>query len=89
MKINNSLDIALWEKIPCHCKKDDIEKSYPISECVHCKSQDCWDSVPQKDFTIKEYDYDEEGNVTGNHDKVINEITLVRGKFEDVIGWNF
>ena len=85
MKINNSLDVALWEKIPCKCDHNSIEKCYPVSECVHCKCEEAWESVPQKNFTINEFD--EEGIIIG--EKEINEITLVRGKIEDVVGWTW
>ena len=89
MKINNSLDVALWEKIPCHCKKDDIEKSYPLMKCEHCRSEECWDSVPQENFKINQIKYDKNGKAAGMEKRTIKEITLVRGKFEDVQGWIF
>ena len=90
MIINNSLEKARWEDLPCKCNHDDIEKCYPISKCEHCRCEECWNSVPQSDFTVKEYDYDDEGNVTGNHDRLVSEITLVRGHdLQDVIGWEF
>ena len=90
MKINNSLDVARWEKLKCSCNMNNEVECYPFVKCEHCRCQECWDSVPQEDFTVKEGEYDDEGNVTGTHDKVINEITLVRGHdLQDVIGWNF
>ena len=90
MKINNSLDVARWEKLPCKCNHDNIEQCYPISKCEHCRCQECWDSVPNEDFTIIEGEYDEDGNLISTHDKVINEITLVRGhNLHDVIGWSY
>ena len=90
MKINNSLDRARWEDLPCKCDHSSIETEYPIAKCEHCRCQECWDSVPKEDFTIKEEDIDKDGTVIGSHDKVINEITLVRGhNLQDVIGWKF
>ena len=90
MKINNSLDVARWEKIPCHCKKDDIEKCYPLMKCEHCRCEECWNSVPQEDFKIKEPIVDEDGKPTGEtKTRTVKEITLVRGKIEDVQGWLF
>ena len=90
MKINNSLDVALWEKITCKCDHSSIETEYPIANCEHCRCQEGWDSVPKEDFTVKEFDTNEDGEIIGSHDKVINEITLVRGhKLQDVIGWKF
>jgi len=85
MKINNSLDVALWENIPCKCDYNNIEKCYPVSECVHCKCKECWDSVPQENFKVNTFD--DEGVITG--EKEINEITLVRGKIQDVVGWTW
>ena len=85
MKINNSLDVARWEKLTCKCNHDDIEQCYPISKCEHCRCQQCWDSVPKENFTVNTFDKD--GKKKGT--KTIKEITLVRGSFEDVIGWQF
>jgi hypothetical protein len=90
LKINNSLDVAKWEKLTCKCNHDDVEQCYPISKCEHCRCQECWDSVPQKDFTVNDDITDEEGKVTKKQTKTIKEITLVRGHdLEDVIGWEF
>lgn len=89
MKINNSLDVALWEKIPCHCKKDDIEKCYPLINCEHCRCQQCWESVPKEDFKVNEPIIDKNGKTKGIQKRTVKEITLVRGKIEDVIGWQF
>jgi len=79
-EIENSMKKALWESIPCICKKDDVMKSHPIQTCESCRCQIAWDSVPQKSFIVK----DEKGK-----DKTINKIKLIRGKFEDVIAWSF
>ena len=90
MKINNSLDVALWEKIPCHCNHDSIETEYPLKECIHCKSEECWNSVPKENFKVKDFPLDKDGNPTGETiTRTVKEITLVRGKFEDIIGWKF
>ncbi len=90
MKINNSLDVARWEKLECVCNMDKETECFPFVNCEHCRCQRCWDSVPQEDFTVKQQDLDDEGNVIGTHDKTINEITLVRGQdLQDVIGWEF
>ena len=86
MKINNSLDVARWEKLECVCNMDKETECYPFVKCMHCKCEEAWNSVPQKDFTINEFD--DEGNKTGT--KTVNEITLVRGHdLQDVIGWSF
>ena len=90
MKINNSLNEARWEKIPCHCNKDDIEKCYPLMKCEHCRCQECYDSVPQEDFEVQE-SIIEDGKPTGETTtRTVSEITLVRGhNLQDVIGWQF
>ena len=91
LKINNSLDVARWEKLECQCDMHNETKCYPFVKCEHCRCQECWDSVPQENFTIKENDIDDDGNpLETTHDKTVNEITLVRGKdLEDVMGWTF
>ena len=72
-KIINSMKKALWESIPCTCKKEDIMKSHPIETCEFCRCEIAWESVPQESFKLG--------------DKQINSITLVRGKHQDIIGW--
>lgn len=90
MKINNSLDVALWEKITCKCDHSSIETEFPIKNCLHCKCQQAWDSVPKEDFEVQEPDLDENNNpLKTTHSRTVNEITLVRGKVDDVIGWTF
>ena len=79
-EIENSKKIALWESIPCICQKDNVMKSHPIQTCEACRCKINWDSVPQKAWSVK----DEKGN-----DRTINKIKLVRGKYEDIIGWEF
>lgn len=79
-EIENSKDVALWESIPCICEKNNVMKSHPIQTCEACRCKIAWDSVPQKSWIIK----DEKGN-----DRTINKIKLVRGKHEDIIGWEF
>lgn len=90
MKINGLIDKPRWYDIPCKCNHNSVETEYPITECLHCKFQECEDSMPREDFTIKENEVDENGNVTGTYDKIVNEITIVRGKkYQDIIGWTF
>ena len=62
MKINNSLDHARWESIPCCCGKE-VMDSFPIKDCLHCKFDQCWQSVPQKDFTVSDNLLDEDGTI--------------------------
>ena len=85
MKINNSLDVARWEKLECVCNMDKEIECFPFVKCEHCRCQRCWDSVPQEDFKVKILD--EEGKPTT---KTIKEITLKRGDLiEDIIGWEW
>tara|TARA_R110000787_G_scaffold179508_1_gene291362 strand:+ start:53 stop:325 length:273 start_codon:yes stop_codon:yes gene_type:complete len=90
MKINNSLDKARWESIPCGCGKD-VMDSFPIKECLHCKFDLAWKSVPQKDFTVKDPIFDKNKKPTGEtKTREVKEITLYRGdRYQDVIGWSY
>ena len=86
LKINNSLDVARWEKLECSCNMEKETECYPFVKCEHCRCQECWDSVPQEDFTVNTLNEDGEPNGT----KIVNEINLVRGHdLQDVIGWTF
>ena len=77
MKINNSLDVAQWEKLDKNSE-----------EYKKCKV--AWDSVPQEDFVIQEPDKDDDGNsLETTHDKTVTEITLKRGTNDKVLGWSF
>tara|TARA_R110000796_G_scaffold220197_1_gene336325 strand:+ start:610 stop:879 length:270 start_codon:yes stop_codon:yes gene_type:complete len=89
LKINNSLDHARWESIPCGCGKD-VMDSFPIKDCLHCKFDQAWQSVPQKNFETNDDLLDEDGTIIAKRTRVVKEVTLVRGsKYEDVIGWTF
>jgi len=91
MKVNNKISNNRWHDIPCKCNHDSIETEYPIAECLHCKFQECENSIPKENFKVNEPVLDEDGNVTGEIKvRTIKEITLVHGnKYEDVIGWSF
>ena len=101
MKINGLIDKPRWYDVKCCCSvvEGDAEHQHPIGECRHCKFQQCEDSMPRADFTIKEPDVDVDGvpvkNADGKetgavHDKIVSEITIVRGeKYQDIIGWTF
>ena len=89
MKINGLIKKALYENIKCICTKGDITKSYPLIKCDSCKFTEAWKSVPQKDFTVNDDIIDKNGKVTKKQTRTVKEITLVRGSFEDVIGWTF
>ena len=85
MKINGLIKKARWEHIVCCCGKEIID-SFPIKECLHCKYDQCWKSVPKVDFKTNKFDL--KGKKIGV--RTVKEITLVRGdRFQDVIGWAF
>tara|TARA_R110000751_G_scaffold52003_1_gene113564 strand:+ start:142 stop:414 length:273 start_codon:yes stop_codon:yes gene_type:complete len=87
MKINGLIKKALYENIKCICHKSDIELKYPLIDCKSCKFQKCWESVPKQNFEANDDIRDKNGKVTKKQTKTVKEITLVRGSFEDVIGW--
>jgi hypothetical protein len=90
MKINGLIDNPIWYDIKCKCDHSSVETEFPIAECLHCQFQRQEDSMPREDFTTKEPDFDDDGNVNGEHDKTVNEITIVRGdKYQEIIGWKF
>lgn len=88
MKINGLMKKAKYESIPCQCGKE-VMDSYPIKECLSCKFRECWLSVPKKDFQVNDDQFDKNGKLVKKQTRTIKEITLVRGKLDDVIGWNF
>jgi hypothetical protein len=89
MKINGLIKKARWESIPCCCGKE-VMDSFPIKECLHCKFELAWKSVPQKDFEYNDDIIDKNGKVTKKQTRTVKEITLVRGsRYEDIIGWTF
>ena len=62
MKINGLKDHPRWYDVACCCSKieGDVEHQHPICECRHCEFQQCEDSMPREDFTVKELDVDED-----------------------------
>jgi hypothetical protein len=53
-------------------------EEHPMKDCQFCKFEICWKSVPQKEFTVKDMK---------GEDRKVTQINLIRGRFEDVIGW--
>tara|TARA_R110000824_G_scaffold98946_2_gene235808 strand:- start:609 stop:881 length:273 start_codon:yes stop_codon:yes gene_type:complete len=89
MKINNSLDVARWESLDCKCGEG-VMNSYPVKECLHCKFDQAWKSVPKEDFTVNNNLIDKDGKVTKKQTKTVREVTLIRGqRFDDVVGWTW
>jgi len=90
LKINNSLDHPRWYDIPCKCNHDNVETEYPIADCLHCKFQECEDSLPSENFKVNADIVDKNGKVTKKQTRIIKEVTIVRGnKYQDIQGWTF
>ncbi len=90
MKINNSLEHPRWHDIPCKCNHDSVETEYPIADCLHCKFQECEDSLPSENFKVNDPIIDKNGKQTGIKSRTVKEVTIVRGdKYQDIIGWTF
>jgi hypothetical protein len=90
MKINNSLDVARWEKLECKCNMNNETECFPFVKCEHCRCKKCWDSVPQENFKVKELIIKNNKPTGETKTRTVKEITLVRGgDLEDVIGWQF
>jgi len=89
MKINGLLDKARYEAIDCCCGVG-VVNSFPIKECLHCKFDQAWKSIPQKNFTIKEHEMKNDKPTGKTITREIKEVTLVRGKkYEEVVGWKW
>jgi hypothetical protein len=91
LKINGLIDNPRWKGIACKCNHDNVETEYPIADCLHCKFQECEDSLPRENFTVNQIIVDKNGKDTGKTEKrVVQEITISRGdKYQDIIGWSF
>jgi len=100
LKINGLIEKPIWYAIKCCCStlEDDDEHKYPLTDCTHCKFQECEDSIPRETFEInvnetKESVDDKTKKVTITKTtkiKTIKEINIVRGnRFQDVIGWEW
>ena len=63
MKINGLIEHPRWYDIKCKCDHSSVETEFPIAECLHCKFQAQEDSMPRKDFVVKERDIDKDGNL--------------------------
>jgi|TARA_R110000823_G_scaffold284386_3_gene402476 hypothetical protein len=89
MKVKGLMKKARWESIPCICGTE-VMDSYPIKECLHCCFDERFQSIPKKDFTVVDDQYDKQGKLIKKQTKTVKEVTLVRGKrFDDVIGWTY
>jgi len=54
-------------------------------DCLRCKFDKSESSKPDKDFTVKDFKADG----TPRPDKIVKEITLKRGRYDDLIGWSW
>ncbi len=85
----NNEDIR-WKKIPCKCAQDpnDVTHRYPIANCLHCKFQECEDSIPRECFTVTD-PVIKDGKPTDKfHTRTITKIKIHRGKiYDDVLGF--
>lgn len=93
MEVKGTIKKPLWYDIKCKCDHDSVETEFPIAECKHCKFQAQEDSLPKKDFKVKEnhITIDKDGKETSViKTKTVKEITIVRGdKYQDIVGWTF
>lgn len=77
-----------WYDIPCCCIKGDIEHSYPVSTCNHCKFQEQEDSMPRESFEMTFVETDDKGKVIKEETKTIKKIKIDRGtKYQEIRGW--
>jgi hypothetical protein len=85
----NDKDI-LWKKLKCKCDKSDIEKTFPLGDCKHCKCQAQEDSMPRESFKINQPVTDKNGKITKVIVKEIKEITIDREPiYNSIRGWLF
>jgi len=77
--IKNTKKEPLWYKMNCTCKKDNVMESFPVKECLHCSYVMKEESIPKEQFIIT--------NPKGKK-KLITQITLLRGRHEEVIAWS-
>jgi hypothetical protein len=67
-----------WKKLICKCDHSDIEKEFPIANCLHCKFSEQEKSMPRKSFIRTRKGKTEQ----------VNKIKIIRGeKYQDIIGW--
>ena len=63
-EIINSMEKALWESIPCSCKKGIL----PVCEYHRCKI--AWESVPRESFTKRGKQINKITLVRGSHEDI-------------------
>ena len=90
LKINNlkDNDKILWKRMSCTCKKGIVMEEYPVKLCLHCKYQQCEDSMPRDSFKVKQ-PVIENGKIKNHIEKIVKEITIIRGSHDDIVGWTY
>jgi len=76
-----------YQKINC-------DHSTPLKEitCFRCKCELGENSIPKQNFRTKVFAFDSKTKKfkdTEVDSKLISEITIIRGSFDDVIGWTY
>lgn len=89
-KVNNRNTDPLWKKISCKCNKNNIEESFPLVNCIHCKCEQADNSIPDKPFEINVYTYDKSRKITSTKKRMVTEITLTNCKtYGSALGWSW
>ena len=90
LKVNGRNENPLYLKIKCKCDKSNIEKSYPLVDCVHCKCEEADSSIPTEIFTVRQPVLDKNGNIKEYEEREITEITLNNcEKYGSCLGWKW
>jgi len=78
VKLSKVTDMTAEQKAVAKWKK--LKHDEGNLDCLHCKMAEAEDSIPTEEFDVK----DDLGNP-----RTIKEITVVRGRYGDCIGWTF
>ena len=92
LKINGLIQTPKWKQIKCKCDKTNIELSFPLIKCSHCKCEAQENSMPRNSFKINETQIDKNGKDTGKLIiREVKEITIKRSNdgYESILGWSF
>ena len=73
-----------WKKIPCKCDHSDVEKEFPIFECLHCKFQSYEDGLPKKCYKKNFKKTDDNGKQI-DVVYLVSKVEIVRGKKYDEV----
>lgn len=82
MKVIGLIIKPRWKKFSCTCNKE-------LSLCSICRYEIAENSIPSKDFTVKEIEI-KNGKLTGKTiSRKINQVKLVNDVNDGCIGWGF